>query len=141
VTPTSCTASITINFIISGIPLQNFTARSAVAGSAVDVLLTALANLLNVDRSLAVLAYVSEVKAIGIVGAGRRLLQKVAESRLKVGALLRYLNPVIAFEGKNKLVRSAATTVFNALDRAGYDASVVMDGDPLLGPSSEVWAC
>jgi hypothetical protein len=141
VTPTSCTASITINFIISGIPLQNFTARSAVAGSAVDVLLTALANLLNVDRSLAVLAYVSEVKAIGIVGAGRRLLQKVAESRLKVGALLRYINPAIAVEGKNKLVRSAATTVFNALDRAGYDASVVMDGDPLLGPSSEVWVC
>ena len=141
VTPTSCTASITINFIISGIRLQNFTARSAMAGSAVDVLLTALANILNVDRSLAVLAYVSEVKAIGNVGAGRRLLQKVAESRLKVGALLRYLNPVIASEGKDKLASSAATIVFNALDRAGYDASVVMDGNPVLGPSSEVWSC
>jgi hypothetical protein len=48
---------------------------------------------------------------------------------------------VIASEGKDKLASSAATIVFNALDRAGYDASVVMDGNPVLGPSSEVWSC
>ena len=140
VPPTSCTASITINLFISGIPLQNFTRNSAVAGSVVDVLLTALSDLLGVDRSHVGLAYVSEVQANRNVEAGRRLLQ-VLGSRLRVGALMRNLNPVTAVAGKNTLESSAATSVFNALDRAGYDARVERDGVPVLGPSSEVWAC
>ena len=132
--PTSCTASITLMFVMEGISLQNFS-----AGPAQDVHLTALADLVSLERSNALISYVIEIASTGTVGQGRRLLA----STLNVGVLLRYIDPTRAFNIKQILLDSAAGFVRNALNRAGYNVAVTMPqkGQPVLGPSSDAWTC
>jgi hypothetical protein len=124
----SCTASIQLKFQIQGIAAQNFTAQG------VDrIMMNALADLIQVDRSNVVPSYVEK-------NDGPLNVRRASKDVLMVGVLLRYLDPVSTRRNFNTLKSKSAVEVGNALNRAGYDVFVALK-DQVFGPSTEALKC